>query len=373
MTDPRMSNLARILVQHCVAVQPGDFVNVRHFGSIVAGMPMISEVFREVVRSGGNPHIQVNPALTEEIGYSFLKEATDDQLSFVDPTMDLLIKEVDCEIAFFCGTNTRFLSQIDPARHTIRRRAISDLIELFWKRASTGELRWVYSGYPSTGQAQDAEMSLEEYEDFVYAATYADTEDAVASWNTIRDQQEELVEWLDGKDMIKISADGVDLEMSMKGRKFINCCGKLNMPDGEIFTGPVEESVNGRVKFSYPSLWYGAEVNGVELCFENGKVVEAHADRNEAFLLETLKTDDGACYLGELGIGTNYKIDKFTGNILFDEKMGGTIHLALGAGIPESGSKNKSTIHWDLLTDVKNGGRITVDGELFYESGQFKI
>jgi len=373
MTDPRMSNLAKLLVQYSVAVQPGEFVNIRYFGSLIAGMPMIAEVFREVLRAGGNPHIQIHPAFTEEIGYLFFKEATDDQISFVDPTADLLVKEVDCEVAIACDTNTRYLAQIDPERHTLRRRAAKELTELFWERCGRGELRWVYSGFPSTGQAQDAEMSLEEYEDFVYAATHADSGDAVERWNATREQQENLVAWLDGKEMIVISGDGVDLEMSVKGRKFINCCGQGNMPDGEIFTGPIEESVNGRVKFSYPSNWYGAEVHGVELYFENGKVVEAHADKNEAFLLETLKTDEGACYLGELGIGTNYRIDKFTGNILFDEKIGGTIHLALGAGIPESGSKNKSTIHWDLLTDMRNGGTITVDGELFYESGQFKI
>jgi len=373
MTDPRMSNLARLLVQYSVAVQPGEFVNIRYFGSIVAGMPMIAEVFREVLRAGGNPHIQVHPAFTEEIGYLFLKEATDDQISFVDPTADLLVKEVDCEVAIACDTNTLYLAQIDPERHTLRRMAAKELTELLWERWGRGELRWVYSGFPSTGQAQDAEMSLEEYGDFVYAATCTDTEDAVDKWNAIREYQERLVTWLDRKEMIVISGDGVDLEMSMKGRKFINCCGKVNMPDGEIFTGPVETSVNGRVKFSYPCIWSGIEVNGVDLTFEQGKVVEARAEKNEAFLLETLKTDAGASYLGELGIGTNNQIDRFTGNMLFDEKMAGTIHLALGRGIPESGSKNKSAIHWDLLTDMRNGGTITVDGELFYESGQFKI
>jgi len=373
MTDPRMSNLARILVQYSVAVQPGDFVNIRYFGSIVAGMPMIAEVFREVLRAGGNPHIQIHPAFTEEIGYSYMKEATDDQISFVNPASTLLVKEIDCEITISCDTNTRYLAQIDPERHTLRRRAVTELTALFMERAGKGELRWVYSGFPSTGQAQDAEMSLEEYGDFVYAATHADTEDAVERWNALREYQEQLVTWLDGKDMIVISGDGVDLEMSIKGRKFINCCGDKNMPDGEIFTGPVEESVNGSVKFSYPCIWSGVEVKGVDLTFDQGKVVEARAEKNEASLLETLKTDDGASYLGELGIGTNNQIDRFTGNMLFDEKMAGTIHLALGLGFPESGSKNKSAIHWDLLTDMKDGGTITVDGELFYESGQFKV
>ena len=373
MTDPRLSNLARILVQYSVAVQPGDLVNIGPFGSLVAGIPMLIEVFRETLSAGGNPHVAITSASTEEIGYAYFKEASDEQLSFIDPCDDLLVNEMDCDIGFICDTNTRFLTHIDPVRQATRRKSRSDLIERFLDRASKGELRWVLSSFPTTGQAQDAEMSLEEYEDFVYAATYADAEDAVARWNAIREQQEKLVAWLDGKDVVKISGDGVDLEMSIKGRNFINCCGKENMPDGEIFTGPIEESVQGRVKFSYPCIWSGVEVNGVELTFEQGKVVEAHAAKNEAFLIETLKTDAGASYLGELGIGTNYQIDRFTGNMLFDEKIGGTIHLALGGGYPESGSKNKSVIHWDLLTDMRDGGRIIIDGELFYESGQFKI
>ncbi len=373
MTDPRLTNLARILVQYSVGVQPGDLVCIRPIGSLVAGMPMLTEVFRETLSAGGNPNVAIDPAFAEEIGYAYMKEASDEQLSFIDPCEDLLVNEMDCEIAFACDTNTRCLTHIDPVRQAKRRKSRSDLIERFHDRASKGELRWVYSGYPTTGQAQDAEMSLEEYADFVYAATYADTEDAVERWNAIREYQEQLVTWLDGKERIVISGDGVDLEMSIKGRKFINCCGRVNMPDGEIFTGPVEASVNGRVRFSYPCIYSGVEVNGVELTFENGKVVQAHAAKNEAFLLEIIKTDAGASYLGELGIGTNDQIDRFTGNMLFDEKMGGTIHLALGLGYPESGSKNKSAIHWDLLTDMRDGGRIIVDGELFYESGQFQI
>jgi len=373
MADPRMSNLAKLLVQYSVAVQPGDFVNISCVGSLTAGVPMIVEVFREVLNAGGNPHIMVYSAFTEEIGYSYLKEASDDQLSFVDPAIEFLYKEIDCEIVFMCYSNTRYLSQIDPARQAMRRKAATELTEMIVDREAKGDLRGVISSYPSAGQAQDAEMSLEEYADFVYASTYADCEDPVEKWTAIREQQENLMAWLKGKDVVKISGDGVDLEMSIKGRNFVNCCGKVNMPDGEIFTSPVEESVNGSVKFSCPCIWSGVEVSGVELTFEQGKVVEARAEKNEAFLLETLKTDAGASYLGELGIGTNNQIDRFTGNMLFDEKIGGTVHLALGLGFPESGSKNKSVIHWDLLTDMRNGGRIIVDDELFYESGQFKV
>ena len=373
MADQRMKNLASILVNYSVAVKPGDLVGLRYIGSMEAAIPMLVEVFREVLRAGGNPQIIVSPRHTEEIGVAYFKEASDEQLSFVSPSTDLLVREIDCDIYFTCEENTRWLTQLDPERQSIRRRALSYLNEIYLDRQSRGKLRWVMSSAPSSGQAQDSEMSLEEYEDFLYATTYADAKDPIKKWNQIRKDQQGIVEWLAGKDLVEINGEGIELEMSIAGRSFINCAGKTNMPDGEIFTGPVEESVNGIVKFSYPCIWAGVEVNGVELTFEGGKVVKAKAEKNEAFLLETLNTDEGSKYLGELGIGTNERIDKLTGNMLFDEKIGGTIHLALGSGYPQSGSKNKSAIHWDLLTDMRNGGKILVDDELFYESGEFKI
>lgn len=181
------------------------------------------------------------------------------------------------------------------------------------------------------------------------------------------------MDWLSGKDEVVVKGPNVDLKLSIKGRNFINSDGKTNMPSGEIFTGPVEDSVEGWVRFTYPAIRLGREVEGIELKFEKGKVVEATAEKNEPFLLEMLEVDEGARYVGEFAIGTNKRINRFIKNMLFDEKTGGTIHMALGAGYPQTGSVNKSGIHWDMICDMRDGGQIYVDGELFYEAGEFKI
>jgi aminopeptidase len=227
--------------------------------------------------------------------------------------------------------------------------------------------------FPTNAFAQDAEMSLEEFEDYVYRTTYADTGDPIAAWQAVHDRQQRLVDWLKGKKDVVVKGPNVDMTLSIDGRTFINSDGKHNMPSGEIFTGPVEDSVNGWVRFTYPAVTHGREVEGIELRFEDGRVVEATAEKNEAFLLSQLDTDPGARYLGEWAIGTNEMIDRFIRNILFDEKIGGTIHMAVGAGYPETGSQNKSAVHWDMICDMRDGGQILVDGELFYDSGEFRI
>jgi aminopeptidase len=216
-------------------------------------------------------------------------------------------------------------------------------------------------------------MSLSEFEEYVYSTTFADTDDPVAKWQKIHDSQQTIVDWFVGKKHVEVKGPDVDLNLSIEGRTFENCDGESNMPDGEIFTGPVEESANGWVRFNYPAVLSGREVEGIELHFEEGKVVKASAKKNEEFLLKMLDTDPGARYLGEFAIGTNERINRFIKNILFDEKIGGTIHMALGAGYPETGSKNESAIHWDMICDMRDGAQITVDGELIYESGEFKI
>ncbi len=216
-------------------------------------------------------------------------------------------------------------------------------------------------------------MSLREYEDFVYAATYADQPDPVKSWQGIYDTQQKLVDWLKGKERIQVRGPNVDLTLSVKERSWVNSDGKRNMPSGEIFTGPVEDSVNGWVRFTYPAIRDGLEVEGVEFEFKDGKVVSARAAKNEAYLLKQLDSDAGARYLGEFAVGTNYQIQRFTKSILYDEKIGGTIHMAVGAGYPETGSKNHSAIHWDFICDMRLDSEILVDGELFYRNGQFQV
>jgi aminopeptidase len=216
-------------------------------------------------------------------------------------------------------------------------------------------------------------MSFEEYENFVYGACFADRDDPVAEWRKLGAMQDKKITWLNGKKHVKLQGSNIDLELSIEGRRFINACGERNMPDGEIFTGPVEESVSGWVNFTYPSILQGQSVEGIALKFVEGRVTEASAAKNEALLYAQLDADARSRYLGEFAIGTNFGINKFTGSILYDEKIGGTIHMALGAGYPDTGSKNRSTIHWDMICDMRVDSTIYVDGELFYKDGQFAV
>jgi aminopeptidase len=285
----------------------------------------------------------------------------------------MVIEEFDALIDIRSLSNTRSLSNIDPARQSLRAKAYSDLMKIFMERGASKELRWSMTMFPTQAYAQDAEMSLTEFEDYVYGTTYADVEDPVAEWHKIHDDQQRYVDWLADKKLVEIKGPNIDLTLSVEGRTFINADGTHNMPSGEIFTGPVEDSVNGWVRFTYPAVLSGREVDGVELHFEKGKVVKASAKKNEDFLITMLDTDEGSRYLGEFAIGTNQRINRFIKNILFDEKIGGTIHMAVGSGYPETGSKNQSAIHWDMICDMREGGQITVDGELFYQSGEIKI
>jgi aminopeptidase len=216
-------------------------------------------------------------------------------------------------------------------------------------------------------------MSLRDYADFVYQATFADQDDPVGAWQKIHDEQQRLVDWLVGKQQVTVKGPNVDLRLSVEGRTFINADGEKNMPSGEIFTSPVEDSANGWIRFTYPAIAGGREVEGIELQFKDGKVVSAKAEKNEDYLNTMLDTDESARYLGEFAIGTNYGIQKFTKSILFDEKIGGTMHLAIGGGFIEAGGENQSAIHWDMICDMRDDSEIHMDGELFYKNGEFKV
>jgi aminopeptidase len=241
------------------------------------------------------------------------------------------------------------------------------------KRSAAGELRWALTLFPTQAYAAEADMSLAEYEDFFYRACLCDRPDPVEAWRVQSDETRRLADWTNGREEIRLEGPGTDLTLNVSGRTFVAADGRHNMPDGEFFTGPVEDSVNGEVTFSYPAVYGGREVAGVKLRFRDGKVVDASAERNEDFLLKTLDTDEGARRLGELGIGTNYGIDRFTKEILLDEKIGGTIHLAVGMSYPETGGKNSSAVHWDMVCDLRQGGRITVDGVELQSNGRFSV
>jgi aminopeptidase len=279
----------------------------------------------------------------------------------------------DVRISVIAEGNTRALSNVEPGKIVLQQRARTELMRTFMRRSAAGELRWTVAPFPTNAFAQDAEMSLSEYEDFVYNACLPDMDDPVGYWQQFSVRQEKLVNWLKGKVNLHIKGPETDLRLSIAGRSFVNCDGHYNMPDGEIFTGPVEDSIEGSVYFSYPAIYKGREVTGVRLWFERGKVVKASAGKNEEFLLQTLDTDAGSRFVGEFAIGTNQDINHFTREILFDEKIGGSFHMALGAGYPETGSKNESAIHWDMICDLRENGEIWIDNECFYQNGKFMI
>ena len=367
MTDPRLKKLADILVNYSVKVQPGDWVNIN--ASIVA-VPLMNEVYKLALQAGG--HVNTN-IYTDNFSETYLKEANDAQLEWVSPTAKLIYETGNVMIHLRGAENTRALSGVNPKKQAKRAQATRSLTETYLARAATKELRWVLTNYPCPAFAQEADMSLSEFEDFVFSATYADTDDPVAEWVRIHNEQQKVVDWLKGKKIVTVKSPNADLTLSIEGRTFINACGLNNMPDGEIFTGPVEDTANGWVKYTYPAISKGREVKGIYLEFKDGKVVKATAEKNEEFLLTQLETDEGAKYLGEFAIGTNYGIQQFTKSILFDEKIGGSFHMALGAGIPETGSVNKSGIHWDMICDIREDSEIRVDGELLFKDGKFTI
>ncbi len=367
MLDARVAKLAQVLVQYSVAVRPDDKVYIQ--GSSLAE-PLLKAVFVETLKAGGFPFVRAQLPGVDEL---FYRHASDEQLRHVAPPSRLLYETYDVMISLSAPANTKELTQVDPGKLTASKQASRELFTTFMRRAASGELRWVGTLYPTAALAQDAEMGLVEYEDFVFGACLPDPEDPVRHWREVSARQAKLVDWLKGKKTLRVEAPDVDLQMSIAGRTFVNCDGKRNMPDGEIFTGPVEDSVEGHVKFSYPTVYDGRRCDNVELWFEKGRVARARAEKGDEFLQKTLDVDAGARCVGEFAIGTNKGVTRATGNTLYDEKIAGSFHMALGAGMPETGSRNESGIHWDLVCDLMNGGRIWVDDELFYENGAFRV
>lgn len=367
MGDPRVEKLAQVLVEYSVGVRPGDKVLVR--GGAIAE-PVLKEVYTRVLRAGGHPLMMASLSGIDEL---FFRCASDEQIKHVPRPLELIAETYDARITILAESNTRSLSNVDPGKVVLQQQAQAGLMRTFLRRSAAGEFRWTVAPFPTDAFAQDAEMGLAEYEDFVYGTCLPDMNDPVGYWRRFSARQQKVVDWLRGKSRVRVRGPETDLRLSIAGRKFINCDGHFNMPDGEVFTGPVEDSMEGHVYFSYPAVYQGREVAGVRLWFEHGRVVRASAEKNEAFLLRTLDADAGSRFVGEFAIGTNEAITRFTREILFDEKIGGSFHLALGAAYPETGSKNDSAIHWDMVCDLRNGGEIWVDGELLYQNGRFVI
>jgi aminopeptidase len=367
MFDPRIDKWARTLVTYSAQVRPGDVVSI---DGDVSARPLLTAVYREALGAGGLP--VVVPRFSE-VNLTLLEHGTDEQLAWVSPIERWSRGEADVYIRVMGEQNTRSLSGIDPKRQIARKRSAQPLMKTMMDREAAGELHWTLTLFPTDGYAQDAEMSTPEFTRFVFDACKLGADDPPAAWRELSAMQQRLIDWLSDKREVRIRGLDTDLCLSIAGRTWINCDGTRNFPDGEIFTGPGEEATEGHIRFSYPVVTDGREIHDVRLRFEGGRVVDASAARNEAFLLETLDADPGARRLGELAFGTNFDITRFTKNILFDEKIGGTVHMALGAGYPESGSVNESAIHWDLICDLRQGGLVEVDGEPFLRDGRYLV
>jgi aminopeptidase len=361
MRDDVAARWADLLVDYCLRVAPGETILI---GSELEARPLIAAVYRAVVVRGAFPLVRPDlPWLTS----IFFEAASDEQLARLSPSSLHDAQVVDARIWISAEADTRAFAGVDP-----RRQAIVDLARGPTRKAMR-EKRWVLTQYPTIGYARDAGMTLDEYERYVLAAMFLDRPDPAAAWVELGRRQAGLVEYMSRVKTVRIEAEATDLTLSVAGRTWINSDGRRNMPSGEIFTGPVENSANGRLRCGFPVCRDGREIAGIALEFRDGLVVDAHADDGADYLRQMLDLDPGARRLGELGIGLNHGIDRFTGSILYDEKIGGTIHLAVGQSYPETGGVNESALHWDLIVDTRSQGRITADGVVVMEDGRWLV
>ncbi len=366
MADPRIEKLAKVLVNYSLELKPGQRFWLRT-------TPLAEElnlaIYEEAVKAGA--HVFVDQSIPDAIEI-LLKYASDEQLEYISPIRKMIVETFEASLYIEALHNSRNLAGADGARIARVHKASAGLLAKRLQRSAEGTYRECITAYPTHAMAQDADMSLADYREFVYGAGMLNEEDPVAFWKEAGQKQTRLAEWLNGCERAVLKGSNVDITLSIKDRRFEISDGKYNFPDGEIFTSPVEDSVNGWIRFQYPAIYDGREVTDIELWFENGRVMKEKAQKNQELLTSLLDTDAGARFLGEWGIGTNYGIQRFSKNMLFDEKIGGTIHFAVGKGFSECGGKNESGLHWDMLCDMAES-EITVDKELFYKNGKTVI
>lgn len=366
MKDERLEKLAKVLVEYSVKVKKGDRVAI---SAEDCALPFIKAVARAAVKKGALVEYYVD---MPDVDAELLRNGTEEQYARENTRFGACAKS-DVWLSAWGSENTKAMQSIEGERLKKRRLANRENRKIYSERMGTGALRWCGTQFPTNGDAQNAGMSLEEYEDFVYAAGYLYEEDPVAKWQEMAAWQEKWVRYLDGKKELHILSKNTDIRVNVAGRKWINCCGQENFPDGEIFTSPVEDGIDGVITFSYPAIMNGNEFDEVCLKVEKGRITEASCKNGELeTLLSYIDTDDGSRRFGEVAIGTNYGIQRHTKNILFDEKIGGSMHMAIGEAFREAGGKNESAIHWDMINDMTREGKIYADGELFYENGKFK-
>ena len=365
MPDPRHEKLAEVLVGYSTSVAPGDAVQI---DGHTPARPLFHEVFRRSLRAGGHPsaHLIVDEAI--ELLH---EQGSDEQLAFVPLNARWTLEHGEVWIVLVATENTKNLMGAEPAKVARWLRAREPYSARYLERSASGEFRWVMCNYPTEAAAQDAGMSLPEFEDVVYRAAFLDSDDPVAAWRAFGERLERAATFLETTSELRVVAEDTDLTLRVDGRTWVRADGKRNMPDGEVFTGPVETSVEGTIRFSFPATIRGREVEDVFLRFERGEVVEATASRGQDFLREMIGMDEGARRVGEFAFGLNDAVTEYTGTLLLDEKIGGTVHLALGKSVPGTGGQNASALHWDIVCDLRRGGEVHADGEPVYRDGAF--
>ena len=357
---------ANLLVDYSLALKPGDKLLIR--GSYLAE-PLIKAVYARALQAGAHPEYKVSLNGTEKIFYD---NASEDQLKYISPTGKLVIEEYDALLNITSPFNMKELQSTPAEKKQTVSIARTELNRTFLQRAADDQISWSLCVFPTDAAAQEAGFSLDEYADFVYRACFLYEEDPVARWKALKDRQQTVVDYLNKTKTVRYKSPDVDVEFSCDGRTWLNSAGTNNMPSGEVFTAPVEDSVNGKVKFSFPGFYMGQEIEGIELEIKDGEVINWNAAKG-AELLDKIFEIQGARRFGEVAVGMNDGIQKFTKNMLFDEKIGGTIHMAVGACYPETGGKNQSSVHWDMLADMRQGGEIYADNQLIYKNGKFTI
>ncbi len=365
--NPIIRKHAEVLLKYSIDLKKGESILIT---GEVATLPLIRECYAVALELGGHPITRISDPTIGELA---MKLASDEQLKYIQPSTKSLYESIDAFISVMGTSNTRNMSNIPAERMRLSSQARAPLTKIYFERMKTGSLRWCGTLFPTLGNAQEASMSITDYEEFVFGACKLLEDDPIALWKEVDQQQERICKIMDTKKTLHIKSKDTDLRMKIGGRKWVNCSGRVNFPDGEVFTGPIEDSVEGHIRFSFPGIFSGRAIEDIQLTFEKGKVVKATASKGEDLLLQLLDTDPGARFVGEIAVGTNYNIQRFTRNMLFDEKIGGTVHLAVGRSIPDSLGKNESAIHWDMLCDMKDGGEIYADDELIYKDGKFLI
>ena len=365
MTDPRIARLARLMVDYSLELREGQILRI---DAPDVGAPLALELYRTALAAGGFPYATLSVDGLLEI---LLEAGSDEQLTYVSPLQWHENETVDALATIWAESNTRSLSRVDSGRHARFLGAQRQLANRRWERISSGEMRWCGTLFPTQAHAQDADMSLERYADFVYAACHVDEDDPAAHWRLVAASLRSRAEELESVRELRILGPDTDLRVGIEGRKWVAADGRYNMPDGEVFTSPLETETEGEIRYTFPAIYHGREVEDIRLRFERGRVVAAEAARGDDYLRSLLDMDEGARVLGELAFGLNYEIDRFTRNILFDEKIGGTMHLALGSAFPQAGGTNTSGLHWDMICDLRADGEVYADGELVWSGGRF--